>query len=672
MRRVLALMAAAAIGSLALAALPTIAVPVSAVSPNPAFIPVDAPWLTTVNYFRSMSGLPAVTEEPTWAAGAQNHSCYMLYNNIAHDEVPGYAGYTADGDQAGNNGNVAVTSQYGATARSHIELWMTGPFHAIGVLRPNLQKVGFGKCDNPNTSPWKSGATLDVLRGLTWAARPSTPILFPGNGTTTGLDTFVTESPNPLDYCGWTGTAGLPVIAMMPEAVTSVSGSITGPNGPLQTCTIFSGNTSGVAKSILSGDNAVSVIPRSTLVPGTYTVNVTTQARNVTWSFTVDNTADTGVQPSPVTSASGNASGVQSVAPFRFADSRISQRITRLTQGIPKRIRLGGIAGLPTDITAVNANLTVVTPEGPGYLTAYDCSTQPPTASALNFQQNEVVGNAGIFPLNSSGELCVLSPVTTQLVIDVYGYARPTGVGRLNAVTPQRIINTSTNTGLTGKLQPDVTVEFDAFALGVPTGSTAVVFNLTSSNSAANGYVTIYPCQNTRPLVSMLNPRAGSARSNQAIIQVPADGRLCMYSSLATDLQVEFLGALQSNGPSYTPSVPVRLTDTRDLYRTAMNAGTGGQPLNAGQTLTVTYGGQRGIPANATAISVNVTVVGATTAGSLTVWPCGDRPSIISATYGPTRAVANGVQAKLSPAGQLCIYTTSRGNVIVDVSGWWS
>ena len=39
----------------------------------------------------------------------------MLLNGIAHDEAPGTAGYTTAGDEAGNNGNVAVSSNANAS-----------------------------------------------------------------------------------------------------------------------------------------------------------------------------------------------------------------------------------------------------------------------------------------------------------------------------------------------------------------------------------------------------------------------------------------------------------------------------------------------------------------------------------------------------------------------------
>src|SRR4051812_45256108 len=73
---------------------------------DPPFIDPGADWLTTVNYFSAMSNLGPVAEDPAWSAASLNHSCYMLLNGISHDEIPGKPGYTANGDEAGNNGNV--------------------------------------------------------------------------------------------------------------------------------------------------------------------------------------------------------------------------------------------------------------------------------------------------------------------------------------------------------------------------------------------------------------------------------------------------------------------------------------------------------------------------------------------------------------------------------------
>jgi hypothetical protein len=640
----------------------------------PGFIPQNADWLTTVNYYRSMAGLAPVSENPAWSAGASNHSCYMLQNGMSHDEVPGRPGYTASGDEAGNSGNIAVTSAFNATARSHIELWMTGPFHAIGVLRPNLAQVGFGKCDNPSTSPWRSAATLDVLRGLTSQPRPATPILFPGNGTTTGLDAFIAESPNPLDFCGWSGSAGLPVIAMMPEGVSSASASMSGPNGPIETCRLFAGNTSGIAKAILQGDNAVIVVPRNPLAQGTYSVSVSTQARTVNWSFTVDNAADTGISPIPVAAPAGPPSGIEHVTPFRFADSRLETRlrVTPLTAGIPKRIKFAGVAGLPTDVTAIAANITAAYPVWNGWITAYNCSTVAPFTSSLNYRTNETTGNAALFPLNSSGELCLVSSQNTELVIDVTGYTRPSSTSRFVPRAPLRIADTTTGLRVSS-FAAGQTQEINVFEAGAEAGATAVSLQVTSLNAASNGWLTMYPCNVERPFIATINPRPWVARSNQTLVPIPADGRLCIYSSLFTDVQIDLHGSFTAAGSQYTPVAPTRLTDTRDRYRPEMHAGTSGELASAGTTLVVDYGGERSIPANATALSLNVAITGATGNGTLTIYPCDQpRPATTAMAFTPGGAVATGIQATLSADGFLCIFTTASTHVVVDVAGWWN
>src|SRR3954463_537288 len=78
---------------------------ISASAASPAFIPPTAGWLTTVNYYRAMAGVGPVSEDPAMSAGAAAHSCYMLYNGISHDEMPGLPRYPPQGGAAGDNGH---------------------------------------------------------------------------------------------------------------------------------------------------------------------------------------------------------------------------------------------------------------------------------------------------------------------------------------------------------------------------------------------------------------------------------------------------------------------------------------------------------------------------------------------------------------------------------------
>jgi Cysteine-rich secretory protein family len=648
---------------------------VSAAGASPSFIPQSADWLSTVNYFRAMAGVGPVVEDASMSAGATQHSCYMLNNGISHDETPGLAGYTAEGDAAGNSGNVAVSSVINTSARSHVELWMSGPFHAIGVLRPNLQSTGFGKCDNASTPTWHSGATLDVIRGLVSAPRPSEPILFPGNGTTTNLDKFVTESPSPMTFCGWTGAAGLPIIAMMPEAATNPTASLVGPNGqPIEVCVLSAANTNGVAQQILQGDNAVVVVPRTVLGQGTYNVVANTSARSVNWSFTVDPAAATGViAPVPVAQPTASPTGFAPLAPARIVDTRNATGATRLAGGSITRIQITGQGGVPASAKALLANATVTGPSGSGFLTMWNCSAAQPEVSTLNFSANETVANTATVPLDDSGRLCAFSNVSADLLIDVGGYYATAASGRYVPLAPVRVMDSREGRATPARLAGGQVVELPVIGVaGVPKNASAVALNVTGVVPSIDSYITVFPC-GTMPPTSSLNPAAGKVTPNLVMAQVSATGTVCFFASTAIDLVVDVVGYVSGAATNkFTPSAPFRFTDTRDNFRTEVNAGQAGTRLAANQTLVVQIGGVRGVPAGAKAVSANLTVVDATNAGFVTAWPCGDLPSTSNVNYEMNAAVANAAELPLSSSGAICIYSSASAQVIIDVNGWWS
>ena len=646
-----------------------------AMAATPPFIAPDAEWLTVVNYFRAMAGLGPVTEDPAMSTGATSHSCYMLFNGISHDEVPGQPGYTPEGDNAGNSGNVAVSSVFNATARSHLELWMTGPFHAIGVLRPNLQSVGFGKCDNPATAPWKSGATLNVLGGLGPATPLAAPILFPGNGTTTSLHRFVTETPNPVSLCGWTGAAGLPIIAMMPEGFAgNPTATLNGSGAGIESCVLSSQNTTGVAQQILAGNNAVIVLPRVELAPDKYSVTVSTSSRNVAWTFTVDPTAATGIQPVPITLPLGTRKGatLQPVTPVRIVDTRSNLGATKLAGTLAKRIQVTGLAGVPAGAQAISANFTITGAAGGGYLTVWNCSPDRPVVSTLNFAAGEAVPNGASVPLDSAGGVCVFSSVSADLVVDLNGFYASDGAGRFASVTPSRLMDTRAGVGAPRLMAGSVTALRVTGVADVPAGAGLVSLNVTSVDPAQAGFVTVYPCGTPLPTASSLNPVPGRVKPNVVLAPVADDGTICLFTSTDVELIVDITGYIaEAAALRFSPAAPFRLTDTRDLNRPEMNAGTAGDPAAAGQVLVIQVAGSRGIAPGAKAVSANFTVTGGVAAGFLTAWPCGARPATSTVNYTTGEAIANGAQMPLSASGQLCVFVSNDAHVVIDVNGWW-
>ena len=646
----------------------------AAAPPIPSFIPPDANWLTTVNYFRAMSGLPSVTDVPAWSAGAYNHSRYMSENStITHDEVDGGPWWTADGDLAGNSSNVAVSTNAAASARSHVELWMTGPFHAIGVLRHNLQRVGYGQYSNPNAAKWRSGATLDVIQGMNWSiARPGTPTLFPGDGTTTSLSRFIAETPDPRSFCGWTGDAGLPVIALLPEVATNAVGSMSGPSGPLEVCTLTAENTSGTAKQILAGDHAVVVMPRAPLEPGTYSVGVSTNQRQVSWSFTVDPAAATGqLAPLPNTAIVGATTQFQPLTPFRLIDTRNGDAGGRLTANSDVRIRIAGIGNVPVDATAVSANFVMVDPSSSGHLTVYPCGGTRPVVATLNYGAGRVVANQAIVGLDPAGDICVSSHSDGDLVIDVNGVFRNLAVEKATPITPTRIMDTRIGQGGSGRLTAGATVEVQVTGLaGVPADASAVTMNLTAVDPLSGGFITAYPCGD-RPFVSSLNTFPLQTRPNLVIVPLSPSGSVCLFSTVDTDIVVDVNGYFATTGSKrFAPLQPIRLLDTRE-GDPRINGNLGGTRLSAGQVLRIPMGGQRGVPGEARAISANIAITEATSAGVLTAYPCGERPVAANVNFTPGENVANAAQLTLDTDGAVCLWSSTNAHVIIDVNGAW-
>ncbi len=282
----------------------TTQIPVNTNTPTPTAT-AGSDWLAHVNTYRSAADLPAVGENTTWSNGDWLHSRYMVKNDyIGHSEDSNNQWYTTEGSTAAQNSNVAVSSSTSFSDNAAIDLWIQGPFHAVGILDPALNTVGYGSYHEA-IGTWQSGAALDVLRGL-GSIPPSVtfPIEFPGSGKTIALTSYSGgESPDPLSSCaGYTTPTGLPIILQIG------SGSLT-PNVTahsfkqgvtnLEHCifdeTNYTNSNSSyqsLGRSVLGSRDAIVLIPRAPLVAGnTYTVSITTNGNTYTWSFTVSSGA---------------------------------------------------------------------------------------------------------------------------------------------------------------------------------------------------------------------------------------------------------------------------------------------------------------------------------------------------------------------------------------------
>jgi uncharacterized protein YkwD len=276
--------------------------PRTSVDTAPAQLTAD--WLLYVNSYRAISNLPPVSENPAWSSGGQAHAVYTVKNDILmHGEDPSNPWYTADGQAAAQSSNIMASYDPNGTDRYAIDSWMQAPFHAVGVLDPSLQQVGYGSYREADGG-LQMAAALDVLRGMGQiSASTAFPILFPGNGTVVPIGAFWGETPNPLTSCpGYTSPSGLPVILQLgvgnlAPSVEAFSFSHAGT--ALESC-IFTESTytnpdqayQDLGRSILNERDAVVLIPRLPLTSGeTYSVSMTLNGQTFAWSFTVAGTA---------------------------------------------------------------------------------------------------------------------------------------------------------------------------------------------------------------------------------------------------------------------------------------------------------------------------------------------------------------------------------------------
>jgi len=117
---------------------------------------------------------------------------------------------------------------------------------------------------------------------------------------------------------------------------------------------------------------------------------------------------------------------------------------------------------------------------------------------------------------------------------------------------------------------------------------------------------------------------------------------------------------------------PARLVDTRPDGSTVDGRERGAGPFVDGQTVTVAIAGRGGVPAGATSVLLNVTVVDPSGPGHLAVWPSGPHPGTSSVNFGGTAVVANLVFSALDRGSVTMMVVGGSTDVVVDVVGYLS
>ena len=271
-------------------------------TPPPTATPIPQPaWLSYLNRFREEANLPPLLENETWSAGSLLHSIYMVKtDDIAHSERVASGWYSEEGYEAGANGNIAATVWDGATAQWAVDYWMTAPFHALPILDPQLESVGFGFHREESEGIVAAG-TMQLLDGIVQEAPEESiyPVLFPRDGGQTWLRaSSLFEWPRPLTACpGYEYPVGAPIIAQVGSGrnIPVFQGSRLAYEGQeVAHCVLTESNyTNPNPVEERSGRNALAVrdaivlIPFQRLALGAYTATIFVDGEEVSWSFEV-------------------------------------------------------------------------------------------------------------------------------------------------------------------------------------------------------------------------------------------------------------------------------------------------------------------------------------------------------------------------------------------------
>ncbi|MFZ4812184.1 MAG: peptidoglycan-binding protein, partial [Ilumatobacteraceae bacterium] len=314
-------------------------------------------------------------------------------------------------------------------------------------------------------------------------------------------------------------------------------------------------------------------------------------------------------------------------------------------------VTVAGRAGIPAEVTAVALNVTVTGTQGAGYVTAFPCGTPLPPASNLNFDAGQTVPNLVVAKVGAGGKVCLFTSAATHLIVDANGWFRASA--GLAAIDSARVLDTRSGASVGAGSVTAIPV---AGVAGVPVGAAAVALNVTATGAEGDGWAAVFPCGTPTPTASNLNVGRGQTVANLVVAKVGGDGTVCVLTSVATHLVVD-LGGWLSSSATYGPLNPARLLDSRPGAPTIDGAASGAGLRPAGSVTELVVTGRGGVPSDAAAVALNVTVTEAQADGYVTVFPCeAALPGSSNLNFRRGQMVPNLVIAKVGTGGRVCLF----------------
>lgn len=189
------------------------------------------------------------------------------------------------------------------------------------------------------------------------------------------------------------------------------------------------------------------------------------------------------------------------------------------------------------------------------------------------------------------------------------------------------------------------------FVVPPPPTSTAraVVLTVGAAPLGPRGFFTAHPCDAPRPAISNGNVSPTTWGTVQAIVRVPDDGRICVYTHTAMQISVDVQGwFVDTGGLRLSPQPPDRLLDSRITGR------------------STDY--RLRIP-GASVVALNFVATNASAIGSFRFSDCSGNTPLPQSTYPPGGIVAGAAYVPVGPDGDVCISGPTTADLAVDLTG---
>jgi hypothetical protein len=241
--------------------------------------------------------------------------------------------------------------------------------------------------------------------------------------------------------------------------------------------------------------------------------------------------------------------------------------------------------------------------------------------------------------------------------------ASSSGTAAYVAVQPCRVTDTRSGLGV-GAVDGQTLQVAARNICGLPGNATSLALTLTVVDPHGAGYLTAWPASQPRPTASNVNFTTGQVRANGAIIRLDSTGSFRVFTSVPADVVIDVVGAFvpatTATSGRFVARPSTRLFDSRNTAKFAAGASFS-LPMPAG------------VPADAVALALNVTITDSTGPGFVTEYPAGramPQASILNVdTARQTRAAAGIFPA--STAG-VSLYTSGGGQIVVDLLGYFT